>query len=324
MPTRKMIAPTVQQMRLFAAVARLGSYTRAAEQVNLTQPSVSMQVKALEEKIGTPLTEQVGKSLHLTAAGQEVYDACVDVLNRISELETALDDLKGEVAGPLNVAVVSSAKYFLPHLLGAFVRRFPKVEPHLQITNRASLLDRLGRNQDDLYIMGQTPDGLAIRRDPFLENVIVPVARPDTPLAQAGSIPLNRLAQEPMIGREKGSGTRGAVERLCASHGVALKFDTVLDDAEAIKQGVIAGLGIAFLSVHGLRLELESGDLAILDVEGFPLRRRWYAVHREGKRLSKAAQTFHDYLLNEGEAEVAHLLHHGVHGPGTAAPAPHQ
>lgn len=304
-----MIPPTLQQMRLFAAVARLGSFTRAAEEVHLTQPSVSMQVKALEEKIGIPLTEQVGKSLHLTSAGKEVYEACVDVLGRLGELETALNDLRGEMAGPLNVAVISSAKYFMPHLLGAFVRRYPKVEPNLQITNRASLIERLRRNEDDLYIMGLAPKDLDVVREPFLENVIVPVARADHPLAGQRGLTLDQLAGHTAIGRERGSGTRGVVERLFSEKGIELTFNTVLDDTEAIKQGVIAGLGIAFLSIHSLRLELEQGELVTLDVEGFPLRRRWYALHRQGKRLSHVSTVFLAYLLEEGEAEVAHLLH---------------
>jgi DNA-binding transcriptional LysR family regulator len=298
----------MQQMRLFAAVAEHRSITRAAQEVNLTQPSVSMQVKALEEKIGLPLTEQIGKKMHLTQAGEEVYETCRDILGRLAEMETALSDFQGEVAGPLKIAVVSSAKYSLPHLLGSFVRRYPKVTPHLEISNRATLLERLGRNQDDLYIMGMAPDELAVIREPFLENVIVPVARSDNPLAVQKGISLRDLTQEPIIGRESGSGTRKAVERVFAGAGAELNFNIVLDDAEAIKQGVIGGLGIAFLSLHSLRLELEGGALAVLDVEGFPLRRRWYAVRRQGKRLSKAATVFLNFLLEEGEDEVAHLL----------------
>lgn len=255
-----------------------------------------------------PLTEQVGKKMHLTVAGEEVHAACLDVLERLGDMEVALDNLRGEVAGPLRLAVVSSAKYFLPHLLGSFARRYPKVEPQLEITNRATLLERLSRNEDDLYIMGMAPEEFAVVREPFLENVIVPTARPDNPLAKERGISLQRLAQEPTIGREKGSGTRGAVERLFDQSQVQLNFNIVLDDAEAIKQGVIGGLGVAFLSVHALRLELEQGALVVLDAEGFPLRRRWYAVHRQGKRLSKSADVFLSYLLEEGEAEVAHLL----------------
>jgi len=304
-----MYHPTLQQMRLFAAVARHRSYTRAAEEVHLTQPSVSMQVKRMEEKIGQPLTEQIGKTLHLTAAGEQVFAACTDILARLDELETSLTDLQGDIAGPLNVCVVSTAKYFLPHLLGSFTRRYPGVEPRLQITNREVLLRRLSDNQDDLYITGQVPQEYAVQDHRFLENVIVVVAHPTNPLAGRHRIPLAQLARENVIRRETGSGTRKAVERLFAAQDITVPTHMELDDNEAIKQGVISGLGIAFLSLHSLRLELAAGELVILDVVGFPLRRRWYAVHRKGKHMSNAAQAFLDYLLNEGEDEVAHLLH---------------
>ena len=293
----KVVPPTLQQLKLFEAVARHGSITRAAEEVLLTQPSVSMQVKTLEDKIGLPLTEQMGKALHLTQAGEEVASAARDVLGRMSDLQGALEDMHREVAGPLSVAVVSTAKYFLPQILGDFKRRYPKVEPRLQITNRENLLLRIAENADDLYIMGQPPEEDPVVAEPFLENIIVCTARADHPLAEQSNIPLSRIAREDIIRRELGSGTRKAVERLFGDAGVSLSTHLEFDDSEAIKQGVISGLGLAFLSRHSLRLELAAGELAILDVEGFPLHRRWYAMHRQGKRLSNAAQTFLDFLL---------------------------
>ena len=301
----KIVTPTFQQMRLFEAVARLGSITRAAEEVHLTQPSVSMQVRTLEDKIGLPLTEQIGKSLHLTRAGEEVARAARDVLGRLKDMEVALEDLHGAVAGPLSVAAVSTAKYFLPQLLGEFKRRHPRVEPRLTIANRAIVLARLADNADDITIMGLPPEEEAVVAEPFLENVIAFVARPDHPLVGQAHIPLMRMAQENVIRREPGSGTRQAVEKLCAAAGVGLATHMEFDDAEAIKQGVISGLGVAYLSLHALRLELAAGELAVLDVQGFPLRRRWYTVHRRGKRLSNAARGFHDFLLADGEALAA-------------------
>lgn len=303
-----MFHATLQQLRLFAAVAEHKSVTRAAEEVHLTQPAVSIQIKRLESKVGMPLIEHIGKELHLTVAGEEVFDAAKDVLERLSDLENTLNDLQGEVAGPLNVHVVSSGKYFMPHLLGSFVRRYPKVEPRLQITNRASLLAGLAKNQSDLYIMGQPPEGVAVVDYPFLENVLVVVARPDHPLAGKKKIPLARIATERFVGRESGSGTRKAVEKLFHDKGLDITAYIELDSAEGIKQGVIGGLGIGVLSKHSLRLEIEAGELVILDVQGFPLRRRWYVSHREGKRLSRAAQVFLQYLQEEGEDEVADLL----------------
>ncbi len=303
-----MFHATLQQLRLFAAVAEHRSVTRAAAEVHLTQPAVSIQVKRLEAKVGMPLIEHVGKELHLTVAGEEVFDAAKDVLERLSDLETSLNDLRGEIAGPLNVHVVSSGKYFMPQLLGSFVRRYPKVEPRLQITNRASLLASLAKNQSDLYIMGQPPEGVSVAEYPFLENILVVVARPDHPLAGKKQIPLAQIARERFVGRESGSGTRKAVEKLFHDKGLDVTAYIELDSAEGIKQGVMGGLGIGVLSKHSLRLELEAGELVVLDVAGFPLRRRWYVSHRAGKRLSRAAQLFLQYLREEGEAEVTHLL----------------
>lgn len=298
----KIILPTLQQMRLFEAVARHGSITKAADEVHLTQPTVSMQIKTLEGKIGAPLTEQIGKALHLTREGEEVAAASRDVLARMHDMRNALEDMKREVEGPLSVAVVSTAKYFLPRLLGSFKNSYPRVEPRLQITNRERLLQRMADNADDIYIMGRPPEEEALVAEPFLENVIVFVARPDHQLAGATAIPLARMAEESVISREPGSGTRLAVEKLCANVGVSLNSHMEFDDAEAIKQGVISDLGVAYLSLHMLRLELAAGELAILDVDGFPLRRRWYAVHRKGKRLSNAAAAFLAFLQDTSDA----------------------
>ncbi len=301
----KVVAPTFQQLRLFEAVARLGSITRAAEEVNLTQPSVSMQVRSLEEKLGLPLTEQIGKRLHLTPAGEVAAAASRDIIGRLAEMTSALEDLSGEVAGPLNVAVVTTAKYFLPKLLGNFKRRFPKVQPRLTIANRETMLARIADNADDLYIMGRPPEAQAVVAEPFLENVIVVVAPPDHRLVGRRHVPLGRIAEEDVLRREEGSGTRLAVDELCRAAGVKLVTHMEFDDLEAIKQGVISGLGLAYLPIHAVRLELAAGELAMLDVEGFPLRRRWYALHRRGRRLSNAAQGFLDFLQTESRAALS-------------------
>jgi len=188
------------------------------------------------------------------------------------------------------------------------VRRYPKAEPRLKITNRANVLSSLAANESDLYVMGQPPEELPVIEYPFLENVLVVVARPDHPLAGEKAITLERIAEERFVGRETGSGTRKAVEQMFAEKNLKIVPYIELASAEAIKQGVIGGLGIAVLSLHSLHFELEAGALVVLDVTGFPLRRRWYAAHRKGKRLSRAAQTFLTYPEEEGEQEVAHLL----------------
>lgn len=310
-----MIHATLQQFRLFEAVARLKNITRAADEVHLTQPAVSIQMKRLEQSIGMPLFEQVGKQLHLTEVGKEIYEASRDIIQRLDELDSSLDEMRGEVAGPINLAVVSSAKYFLPYLLGNFMQRYPKVIPRLNVTNRARLITRLSANEDHLYIMGQVPEELSVVAYPFLENILVVVARPDHPLAHQKKLTLADIAKEKIIGREPGSGTRKAVEDLFIEQGLQIAPYLELGSADAIKHGVMGGLGIAILSLHSLRLELAANKLVVLDVENFPLRRRWYAVHRKGKHLPKSAQAFLDYLQQEGENEVAHLLaqsHNGL------------
>ena len=303
-----MIHATLQQLRLFEAVARNKSFTRAAEEVHLSQPAVSIQVKRLEENVGLALFEQVGKRISLTEAGSELYDASKDVLGRLLELDDSIDSLRGEVAGSLHVTAVTSAKYFLPHLLGAFQRRYPDLEPKLMVANRASLLERVADNEDDLYVMGHVPPDIDVEEYPFLENIIVIVASPDHPLAKKRKITLEQLSKERFLVRESGSGNRKVVEEYFQEHGYAINPYMELGSAEAIKQGVMAGLGISALSLHNLRLEMAAGQIVVLKVEGFPLRRKWNVVHRKGKRLSPAAQEFIEFLQKEGQSLVNEAL----------------
>ncbi|NDR59214.1 LysR family transcriptional regulator [Aliiruegeria sabulilitoris] len=297
----KLVPPTFQQMRLFESVARHGSITRAAEEVHLAQPSVSMQVKALEEKLGLPLTEKIGRALFLTPAGEEVATASRDILARLAEMQATLEDMHREVAGPLSISAVSTAKYLLPQLLGRFKRRYPRVEPRMQFTNRETVLARIAENADDLYIIGRPAEEETVIVEPFLENTIVFVAAANHPLAGARGISPERIAAEKVIQRERGSGTRLAVERVFRDAGVELPAHMEFDDVEAIKQGVVSGLGVAYLSLHSLRLELAAGEVVVLDVAGFPLERRWYAGRRKGRRLSNAAQAFLDFIQQEGD-----------------------
>ncbi|MGV6847423.1 MAG: LysR family transcriptional regulator [Marinibacterium sp.] len=296
----RIIPPTFQQMRLFEAVARHGSITRAAQDVNLTQPSVSMQIKALEEKIGLQLMHRMGRSVQLTGAGTEVAEASQEILQRMTEMRVRLAAMRDDIAGPLSIAVVSTARYFLPQLMGQFKRFHSQVEPRLQILNREKVLERLNEDKDDLYVMGKADWGDTVQSQSFCDNLIVMVAPPSHPLVGQRNIALSRLASEPMIQREAGSGTRKAVERHFATAQVKLKTLMEFDDSEAVKQGVLSGLGIAYLSQHALRLELEAGELAILDVQGFPLKRPWYLVYRETKALTVSARAFVEYIHNVG------------------------
>ncbi len=291
---------TLQQLKLFEAVVRNSSFTRTAEEMHLTQPAVSIQIKRLEEQLGLPLLEQMGKKIFPTTAGKTVYKAAGDILGRLAQLKDEMEALKGEITGPLQLSVVTTGKYFMPHLLGHFLQQHPKVEPKLVFTNRARVVERLMSNDDDFVVMGQVPeDNDRLISYPFLENILGFIATPDHPFAGRKNLPLEEVIQERFIGREAGSGTRMALNRLLDQKGLQVEPYMELGSSEAIKQAVLAGLGIAVISIHSLRLELSTGKLVVLDVEGFPIKRRWYAVHQKGKRLSLVAQTFLDFILDE-------------------------
>ena len=289
---------TIHQLRILSAIVRYKNFTRAAEKLHISQPAVSMQMKQLEEMLGEPVLEHVNKRLHLTLTGQTIVDAARDILNRLERLENELQELKGEITGQLDIAVVTSAKHFLPHYLGEFMRQHPKIKPRLTVTNRATVLEAISENRHDLYIMGQVPAGLDIEATPFLDNIIEVIAAPDHPLSKKKNVSLKMLAEEPFLVREQGSGTRVAVDRLFSKSGLSIKPFMELGSSGAIKNAVIAGLGIAVLSRHSLEYELKSKAIQILDVENFPLRRRWYAAYPGGKRLSFSARTFLEFLMN--------------------------
>lgn len=301
---------TLRQLKVFAAVARNLSYTRAATELHLSQPAVSMQIKQLEDSLGLPLFEQLGKRIFLTEAGQEVYHYGLSIAQQLEDLETALGRLKGLDQGKLRLAVASTANYFAPTLLGAFCQRFPGITVSLDVTNRESLLRQLAENLVDLVIMGQPPAEMPLDAGAFMDNPLVIVAPPEHPLAGQHAIALKRLEQEVFLVREPGSGTRSAMERFFEKHGVRITTGMEIGSNEAIKQSVQAGLGLGLLSRATLSMELALGRLVILDVAHFPIRRHWYVVHRRGKRLSVVAQAFKDFLLTEAE---------GLLRPGPAA-----
>jgi len=301
-----LIQATLHQLKVFEAVARHNSFTRAAEELFLTQPTVSMQVKQLAKAVGLPLFEQIGKRLFLTDAGREMLATCQEIFEQLSQFESAVADLKGLKQGYLRLAVITTAKYVIPRLLGPFCQLYPGIDVSLKVMNHESVLERLTNNRDDLYIMTQLPEDLDVSSHPFLENPLVVLAPHNHPLAQEKNIPLKRLAEEPFIMREPGSGTRKAVKTLFEAHGVTVKVKLDLGSNEAIKQAIAGGLGISVLSRHTLALEGTTSQLIILDVENFPIQRHWYVVYPTGKQLSVIARTFFDYLLNEGK-EVALL-----------------
>lgn len=291
---------TSRQLRTFEAVARLGSFSRAARELHVSQPTVSQQVKQIADAVGMPLLDQGGRAVVPTDAGLIVGEAAREVSRAMEALQTSLAELKGLKQGRLKVSVVTTAKYFVPRLLGPFMQRHPDIDVALEVGNRAEIVNRLSRNEDDLYIMGMPPRGMDIVRVPFADNPIVAIAPVDHPLAGKRHVPLAQLALHPFILREDGSGTRMACERFLKDQRLKLRIRMELGSNEAIKQAVAGGLGLSLLSLHALIAEANRGELAVLDVRHLPIRRSWFIVHRANKHLSAVARAFFDYLQVEG------------------------
>lgn len=287
---------TLHQMRIFLAVARHSSFARAAEALHLSPPTLSLQVKQLSDTVGQPLFEQLGKKIFLTAAGQTLAEACGDIETRLERLSQDLAALQGVERGSLKLAILTTVKYTVPKLLGGFCTAHPGIEVAMVVGNRENLLQRLAANQDDLYIMGQPPEQLDVISEPFADNPLVLVAPPGHPLVGQSKIAPRRLAKEPFILREPGSGTRLTAEKFFASHVVQMSNRLEVGSNEAIKQTVAGGLGLAVLSATTVVSELALGELVQLDVVGFPLIRRWHVVYPRGKRLSAATLAFKDWL----------------------------
>jgi DNA-binding transcriptional LysR family regulator len=281
---------------VFEAAARHGSFTRAAEELFLTQPTISMQIKQLTKSVGLPLFEQVGKRLYLTEAGRELFVTCRQIFETMDKFQMTVADLKGLKQGQLKLAVITTAKYIIPRLLGPFCQLYPGIDISLQVTNHELILDRMMNNLDDLYIMSQIPDHFDVNFQPFLENPLVVFAPANHPLAKEKNIPIERLGEERFIMREPGSGTRSAVQSLLEKHGVKVKVKLELGSNEAIKQAIAGGLGISVLSRHTLLTD--AAEFSILDVQNFPIKRDWYMVYPAGKQLSIIAHTYYEYLLD--------------------------
>ena len=300
---------SLRQLELFASVARNHSFSRAAKEMHLTQPAVSVQVKNLEDSVGLPLLDYFGRRVHLTDAGRELFTLCETIFQSLDRFKMTVADLKGLKQGRLKLAVTTTAKYFVPRLLGPFCERFPGIDVALKVTNRERTLERIANREDDLYIMGQLPEGIDAEACPFLENQLVLMARADHPLARQSRIPLQALADQPFLMRERGRARGSPPSSYFARHGFTVRTRMELGSNEAIKNAIVGGLGIAVLSRHTLALEGEHGQIAVLDVEGFPIERHWYVAYPSNRQLSVVARTFCEYLKNEGEAIV---------GPGRA------
>jgi DNA-binding transcriptional LysR family regulator len=298
---------TFRQLEIFEAIARLSSFTRASEELFLTQPTVSMQMKKLTETVGTVLIEQVGKKIHLTPDGQQLALATREIFSILDRFTMSVADRQGLKQGQLRLMAITTASYFAPRLLGEFARLYPGIDVSLRVTNKEQVLASMADNLDDLYFVGQPPEDIDVIATPIMDNPIIVLAAPDHPLANQKKISLEHIAKEPWLMREKGSGTRNAIERIFTGHGLNIHPRLELGSNEAIKQAILAGLGISALSRHALTLN-QPGQFAELEVEGFPILRHWYAVYPAGRQLSVVAQAFLDYLLRrEGAVPVSQL-----------------
>ncbi len=293
---------TVRQLQIFEAAAQALSFSRAALALHLTQPAVSMQVRQLEHFAGVPLFERSGRRLHLTDAGEELLLHARAVLRALEDADEAFAAMKGLRGGRVRLAVVSTAKYFAPRLIARFAQSHPGVQIRLQADNRAAVVRTLAANDVDLALMGRPPDDGDLVAEPFAEHPLVVIAPPGHPLTRRRGVPLEALAEETFLVREPGSGTRTALERFFAEHKLALKVGHEMPSNETIKQAVMAGLGLSFISLHTITLELSVDALALVRAPGLPVMRKWNVVHRREKRLAPASEAFKKFVLQHGQS----------------------
>ena len=296
---------TLPQLRLFEAIARLGTFARAAQELHMAQPTASLQIKKLSATVGVPLFEQVGKRVYLTEAGRRLHESCGDLFRVFAALEDSLSGMRALDSGRLRLAVSTTAMCFASRLLGAFVGSHPGVETSMQAHNRQALVERLAKNEDDLYLFTTPPQIEGVVTQEILSNPFVVLARDDHPLAAASAIPFERLAQEPFLIREEGSGARRMTLRLFAEHGLAPRIRMELGTNEAIKEAILGGLGVAIMSRYTFALDPESSRYRCLDVEGFPVENHWYFAYPQGKQLSPVARALLDFARVEAKRLVA-------------------
>jgi DNA-binding transcriptional LysR family regulator len=308
---------TLKQMRVFAAVARHRSFTRAARELHLTQPAISQQVKLLEAEVGLPLLEHVGRQFHLTAAGEELLRYATQATDLLREASETFAAMRGLKRGVLKLGAVSTAKYFAPSLLSVFRPAYPEVTIRFLVGNREEIIHQIASNEIDLVIMGRPPRELITVAEPFAKHPLVIIAAPDHPLAGKRKIPLERIGKEHFIIREEGSGTRASMEHVFGDSGVPIRTLMEVSSNETIKQAVMAGMGLGFISIHTVGLELATNKLVILNVAGLPLIRDWYVIHLRDKRLSPIATAFRSFLLQNGAA-IIRKIGEG-HGPISSA-----
>ncbi|MBW3163219.1 LysR family transcriptional regulator [Ferrimonas balearica] len=294
---------TLRQMEILLALRDAGSVSAAAERLHLTQPTVSMQLKKLSETLEADLYHQVGRRLQFTDAGERALETAIEVLASFERMEMDLADLKGLKRGTLRLGVVTTAKYFIPHLLGGFCERYPQIEIEFKVGNRQQVIDRLSEGRDDFYVFSHPPKDAPLALHEFLDNPLVAIASADHPWAKRRTVPLQEFAQEPFLIREHGSGTRYALERFLREQNAKLNVRMTVESNEAIRHSVMSGLGVSVISTHTLAFGGDSG-LAILPVEGMPIRSHWYLAHHKAKSLSPVAATFLDWISQKDNLQI--------------------
>lgn len=306
---------SLRQLRVFAAAAKHLSFGKAADELHLTPPAVSMQIRELERQVGLPLFDRSGRQVALTATGEYLLVYVRRLLATLKDAEDAIARFRGLESGRVSIGMVSTAKYLVPRLLARFRQEHPAIEVKLSVGgNREQLVALLKANEVDLAIMGRPPREMSTRAEPFAVHPHAIVTAPDHPLTRIGHAPARLLNEYEFLIREPGSGTRAAMERFFAEHHLQPRIAMEMSSNETIKQAVMAGMGVAFLSLHTVGLERRAGLLAVPDIEGLPVLKRWYVVNTLAKTLSPAAEAFRYFILEEGERFLAQEY-------GAAAPA---
>jgi DNA-binding transcriptional LysR family regulator len=286
---------TLHQLHIFAAVAQAKSMTKAAERLQMSQPAVSIQVKKLQDHFGIELFEVIGKQLYLTEAGRELYQAQISVQQSLENAEMSLSQLRGAIKGSLRIAAVSTAKYVMPYILGAFQKQHANISISLKVSNRAEVISALRENSCDFAVFSQLPTDLALDYTDLMNNPLVFAAAKDHPKL-GKQLKVSHLKDEALVLREKGSGTRMVMEEHFEKEDMRIDPVMELSTNEGVKHAIMAGIGISLVSEFSLRLEKIHDQIGVLDVEGFPLKSTWKLVHLRGKSLSPLAQTFYTYI----------------------------
>lgn len=292
---------TLRQLQVFESIARNQSFTKAAKELHLTQPTVSMQVKKLVDVLEAPLFEQIGRKVFLTSAGQALYEAAEAILRKLNTAEQKINHLKGFSGGSVKLSVISTAQYFVPKVIHEFNQAYPDVTVVMRVGNKETLLDRIAKNKDDFYLLGQPPEGLNVTSEPVAVNPLAFVANANHPLV-GKTLTVEDLKDEPFLMRETGSGIRAQVEKVFDQFDFQPSVKMVLGGNEALRLGLLQNLGITVTSVPTLMNEINRGEIAILNVRGFPINRHWYLTYPNGKILSIAAEKLIELLKLEGES----------------------